>query len=78
MIKEDFAMSVPEETLVKMQSLPSDKMSLVINLVDQLAAMNPIDIFEALREDGKKNPMNEDDVDNFVSDVRKERNAVSG
>ena len=63
-------MSVPEETLVKMQSLPSDKMTLVINLVDQLAAMNPVDIFDALREDGKKNSMSEDEVEHFVSDVR--------
>lgn len=68
-------MDVPSKTIEKMQSLSADKMTLVVNLVDQLAQEAPLDVFFALCEDGGKNPMTEAEVAEFVSDVRKERNA---
>lgn len=68
-------MTIPSDTISKMQSLTSDNLTIVINLVDQLASSNPTDIFNALCEDGARNPMSEKEVASFVSNVRKERNA---
>ena len=70
-------MPIPAETITKMQALPSDRMNIVINLVDQLSAMTPLDVFDSLCANGSQNPMTEDEVDAFVADVRAERNAVS-
>ena len=71
-------MTLPAETMTKIQSLSQDRMNIVINLVDQLAAASPLDIFDALCEDGARNPMSEDEVEEFISDVRADRHAVSG
>ena len=70
-------MPIPAETISKMQALPSDRMNIVINLVDQLSAMTPLDVFDSLCTNGSQNPMTEDEVDAFVAEVRAERNAVS-
>ena len=69
-------MPIPQETITKMQALSSDQMSIVINLVDQLSAMTPLDIFEALRADGQRKPMTDEEIDVFLSDVRAERSAT--
>ena len=76
-IQGGVVMTVPSETVNKMQSLTTEKMAFIINLVDQFSMSEPADIFDALCEDGAKNPMSEEEVDEFVSSVRKERNAVS-
>ena len=65
-------MTIPQETLSKMQTLSDDKMEIIINLVDQMK-MKPIDIFDALCEDGASNPMTDSEIDNFVSEVKEER-----
>lgn len=70
------SMTIPNETLIKMQSLPSEKLNIVINLVNQMALSNPVDVFDALCEDGAKNPMSESEVEEFVSKVRAERNVT--
>ena len=69
-------MTIPNETITKMQSLPSAKMSIVIDLVNQLSTSDPVDVFMSLCENGAENPMTEEEVSQFVSDVRKERNAA--
>ena len=69
-------MTVPQETMEKMVNLPSEKMAVVIQLVDQLAA-SPLDIFDDLRNEGLKNPMTDEEVDNFVDSVKQERYAAS-
>ena len=65
-------MTIPQETISKMQTLSDDKMEIIINLVDQMA-MKPIDIFDALCENGAANPMTNDEVDDFVAGVKEER-----
>lgn len=65
---------VSQEAITKLQQLPEDKCSIVVNLIDQLS-VKPIDIFEALCQNGCKNPMTEDEVEDFVSKVREERDA---
>ncbi len=70
-------MTVPADTLNKMQSLTSENMAIVVSLVNQLSLDSPEDIFDALCEDGSKNPMSEEEVAAFVSNVRKERHALS-
>ena len=65
-------MAIPAETIDKMQALPSDKANFVISLVDQLSMAKPIDIFEALRQEGTQNPMTENEVDEFITSVRKD------
>ena len=67
-------MSIPQETLEKMNKLQDDQMNFVITLVDQLSR-SPMDIFDSLCEQGQKNPMSDDDIDQFVSQVRSERRA---
>lgn len=67
-------MSVSNETISKMNSLSNEDMSIVANIIDQMAS-KPIDIFHDLREEGLKNPMTEDEIDDFVESVRKERRA---
>ena len=69
-------MTVPQETMQKMINLPSEKMAVVIQLVDQLAA-SPLDIFDDLRNEGIKNPMSDEEVDDFVDSVKQERHAAS-
>lgn len=69
-------MVVSNETITKMQSLPADQMSAVINFIDQLSSYKPIDILNDLCIDGSKNPMTDDEVATFVADVRKERHAA--
>ena len=60
-----------------MKMLSDDKLSIVVDLVNQLSLEDPKDIFTALCENGAQNPMTEEEIDDFVSDVRRERNAVS-
>ena len=69
-------MTVPQETMQKLINLPSEKMAVVIQLVDQLAA-SPLDIFDDLRNEGIKNPMSDEEVDDFVDSVKQERHAAS-
>ncbi len=68
-------MSIPAKTLNKMQELPLDKMSIVIDIVDQLTLKDPLDIFYALCDDGSKNPMSQEEIDDFVLDARRQANA---
>ncbi len=70
------AMVVPSETLTKMQSLSAEQMSAVISFIDQLTPRKPIDILNDLCMDGCKNPMTDEEVAEFVTDVRKERHAA--
>ena len=67
-------MNIPAETLEKMNKLQDDQMSFVITLVDQLSR-SPMDVFDSLCEQGQKNPMTDEEIDNFVSQVRRERRA---
>ncbi len=64
-------MVVPQETVNKMANLPSEKLSIIVQLVDQMS-MNPLDALRSLREDGLKNPMDDEEIDNFVNSVREE------
>ena len=67
-------MSIPTDTVLKMESLSPEKMTMVVNFVNQLTLDSPADIFSELCKNGAKNPMSENDVYNFVSNVRTERN----
>ena len=67
-------MSIPADTLQKMNNLRDEQMVYVITLVDQLSR-TPMDIFDSLCEQGQKNPMSDEEIDQFVSDVRRERRA---
>ena len=68
-------MTMTAEMISKIEALPESDMSIVFGLVDQLSR-KPVDYFEALRRDGQKNPMTEDEVDDFVASVRRERSAA--
>ena len=67
-------MAIPTDTVMKMQSLSPEKLTMVVNFVNQLTLDNPVDIFSELCKNGAENPMTEEDVYNFVSNVRAERN----
>ncbi len=71
------AMAIPTETINKINTLPSEKLSIVIQVVDQLA-QDPVEKFREIRKRSANNPMSDDEVDAFVDSVRKERNATCG
>lgn len=68
------------ETIEKMNALDEEKAVIVVNLVDYLSRMqnenksetNP---FRKAWEEGRKNPMTEEEADAFVKSIRKERHA---
>lgn len=73
-----------QETFDKIQMLDEDNAAIVVDLVDYLCTRqarplvdenNP---FHKAWKEGSRNPMSEDEVDNFVSEVRRERNAGRG
>lgn len=71
------SMTVSNETISKMQALPAERLSVVMNVIDQMALSSSMDIFTALCVNGSENPMTDDEIAQFVSSVRKERNANS-
>lgn len=68
-------MAVSAENMQKLSMLSNEDMSIVMGIVDQMVS-RPIDVFNRLREEGIKNPMTEDEADDFVDSVRKERYAT--
>lgn len=70
-------MLVSNETITKMQSLPEEQFSFVINVIDQLSVCSPVDILNDLCMNGCENPMTDEEIAAFVADVRKERHASS-
>jgi len=76
MRKRGATMLIPNDTLIKMQSLSDEKMAVVINLVNKLSAEDDLSIFSALCNNGAKSPMTDEEVTKFVSDVRAERRAA--
>ena len=67
-------MNIPAETIDKMNALPSEKMAVIIQIVDQLS-MSPVEKFRAIRERSAANPMTDCEIDTFVENIRDERNA---
>ena len=67
-------MSVSAETIQKMDHLREDQMRVVTNLIDYFLK-TPAEIFDSICEEGLQNPMTDEEVDDFVSAVRKERHA---
>ena len=70
-------MTIPQETMRKMESLPSEKMNILIQFVDQIS-MSPSDMFEDLRNEGLKKNLSDEEIDEFVESVKSERYAVGG
>ncbi len=64
-------MAIPQETMQKMEALPSEKMAIIVQIVDQMSA-SPLDRLRDLRKEGQKNPLTDDEIDNFVDSVRNE------
>ena len=74
-------MTATTETINKMNALSDDNFTIIVNLIDYMTASQEkfedgLEIFEAVRSEGIKNPMTEDEVDAFVTSVRKERRAA--
>ena len=68
-------MALPVETLDKINQMPSDKISIIIQVVNQLS-MDPVEKFRSIRKRSASSPMTDDEVDAFVDAVRKERDAA--
>ncbi len=45
---------------------------------EEITGEEVLKIFMELREDGIKNPMTEEDIDDFIATVRRERRAARG
>ena len=73
-------MTATAETINKLNTLNENNFTIIVNLVDYLSASQDrfedgINLFEAARKEGKKNPMTEDEAEAFVYSVRRETNA---
>ena len=69
-------MVVSSNTITKMQNLPSEKYEILLDIIDQLSC-SPIDIFDSMRSEAQaKGIITEENADDFVSGIRKERNAA--
>ncbi len=65
-------MQVSASTIQKMNSLSDEKQQIVVTLVEQLS-MTPLDVLSKLREQGLKKPMEMDEINAFISDVRRQK-----
>lgn len=67
-------MSVDAETTKKSDYLPDEQMRAIDLVVDPLKT--PSELFDELCEEGLKNPMTDDEIDAFVSDIRRKRHVI--
>ena len=73
-------MTATAETINKINSLNDNNFTIIVNLVDYLSATQDhfeegLELFEAARKEGKKNPMTEEEAEAFVEAVRREKHA---
>lgn len=68
-------MTIPADILVKMEDLTEDKLNIVFSVVNHLAK-TPQQILAELREEGLEHAMTDDEIDDFVNSVRRERSAA--
>lgn len=67
-------MTVTPNTISKLQSLSPEKYEIVLDIIEQLS-MNPLEMFDSMREDAQRGSVTEENADEFVLNIRKERNA---
>ena len=67
-------MTVTPNTISKLQSLSPEKYEIVLDIIEQLS-MNPLEMFDSMREDAQRGSITEENADEFVLNIRKERNA---
>ena len=65
-------MQIPINTIEKLNNLSEENQKIIISLVDQLS-VTPLDALTKLREQGLKNPMEIDEINSFIAEVRKEK-----
>ena len=68
-------MAIPQETMQKMETLSSEKMNILVQFVDQIS-MSPLDIFDDLRKEGVKKNLSDEEIDDFVESVKRDRYAI--
>jgi len=62
-------MQISASTIDKINGLPEDKQNIVYTLVEQLS-MTPMDALEKLRVQGLQNPMEMDEINEFIEETR--------
>ena len=65
-------MRISANTIEKMNNLSEENQKIVISLVDQLSS-TPLNVLAKLREEGLKNPMEMDEINSFIEDVRNQK-----
>ena len=65
-------MEISANTIEKMNNLSEENQKIVISLVDQLSS-TPLNVLAKLREQGLKNPMEMDEINSFIEDVRNQK-----
>ena len=65
-------MQISANTIEKMNNLSEENQKIVISLVDQLSS-TPLNVLAKLREQGLKNPMEMDEINSFIEDVRNQK-----
>ena len=62
-------MQISSDVVQKMSSLSEENQKIIISLVEQLS-MTPLGTLSRLREQGLKNPMEMDEINSFISEIR--------
>lgn len=65
-------MEISRNTIEKMNNLSEENKRIIVSLIDQLSS-TPLSVLAKLREQGLRNPMEMDEINSLIEDVRKQK-----
>ena len=65
-------MEISTNTIEKMNNLSEENKRIIVSLIDQLSS-TPLSVLAKLREQGLTNPMEMDEINSLIEDVRKKK-----
>lgn len=65
-------MEISTNTIEKMNNLSEENKRIIVSLIDQLSS-TPLSVLAKLREQGLTNPMEMDEINSLIEDVRKQK-----
>ena len=65
-------MQISANTIEKMNNLSEENKRIIVSLIDQLSS-TPLSVLAKLREQGLTSPMEMDEINSLIEDVRKQK-----
>ena len=65
-------MEISANTIEKMNNLSEENKRIIVSLIDQLSS-TPLSVLAKLREQGLTSPMEMDEINSLIEDVRKQK-----